>query len=111
MNADSMTWPTEKRREPRYSVKTPVWVEACNGRRMMAATRDISDHGLGLWIAGSGVAGGEAVMVRFQDETVAALVRHAETSGSHDESWLGLELEHGITDRQARALLTLGSLG
>ena len=104
-------WQTEKRREPRYSLKTPVWVEAGNGRRMIATTRDISDHGLGLWIAGSGVAGGEAVMVRFQDEKVAARVRHTETAGGRNESWLGLELENGITERQARALLTLGSLG
>jgi PilZ domain-containing protein len=104
-------WSNEKRREPRYHLRTPVWLEDGNGRRIVATTRDISDHGLGLWLAGSGVAGGEAVMVRFQDEKVPARVRHAESAGRHNESWLGLELEHGITESQARALLTLGSLG
>ena len=103
-------WPVEKRREPRYGVKSPVWVEAGNGRRMVATTRDISDHGIGLWMAGSGVSGGDAVMVRFQDQQLAAKVRHAGAAGNRNESWLGLEIEHGITDHQARALLTLGSL-
>ena len=101
-------WPIEKRREPRYCVKSPVWVEAGNGRRIVATTRDISDHGIGLWMAGSGVTGGEAVMVRFQDERLAARVRYS--AESRNESWLGLEIEHGITENQARALLTLGSL-
>ena len=77
---------------------------------MVATTRDISDHGLGLWIAGSGIDGGETVRVRFQDEELAAWVRYAQSGEKLDESTLGLEVEEGMTDRQVHALLALGSL-
>lgn len=91
-------------------MKTPVWVEAKGGQRLVATTLDISDHGLGLWIAGTGIGGGDAVRVRFQNEELPALVRHAQSSGKVDESIIGLEVERGISDQQAQALLTLGSL-
>jgi len=77
---------------------------------MVATTRDISDHGLGLWIAGSGIGGGETVRVRFQDEEFPARVRYSQGGEKVDESTLGLEVEQGMTDRQVHALLTLASL-
>ena len=100
-----MNWQSDRRREPRFTMKTSVWVEARDGRPMVATTRDVSDHGLGLCVEGPAIQGGELVRVRFQDEELPALVRHSAGGETLDESSVGLELTEGITERQVHALL------
>ena len=99
----------ERRQEPRFTVQTPVFIDFQGYQRLIATTRDVSDHGIGLRIRGQQPDYGQKVLIQCREEQFEAKVRHCETSGDLAFT-VGLELEGRITDQQMDALLSSESL-